>query len=52
VNAVLVAPLGGGWALGGLAGWERRLGEVADSPLSRNDDAWRVGAFVARRLGF
>jgi outer membrane scaffolding protein for murein synthesis (MipA/OmpV family) len=52
VNAVLVAPLGGGWALGGLAGWERRLGDVADSPLSKNDDAWRVGAFLARRLGF
>lgn len=52
VNAVLVAPLGNGWALGGLAGWERRLGDVADSPLSQNDDAWRVGAFLARRLSF
>ncbi|MBX9576816.1 MAG: MipA/OmpV family protein [Caulobacteraceae bacterium] len=52
INAVLVAPLSGGWALGGLAGWERRLGDVADSPLSRNDDAWRVGAFLARRFTF
>lgn len=51
VNLVLVTPLSDGWALGGLAGWERRLGDAADSPLSRNDDAFRAGVFVSRRFG-
>lgn len=52
VNVLLIAPLTERWAIGGLASYERRLGDVADSPLSRNDDAWRVGAFVARRFNF
>ncbi|MFN3559930.1 MAG: MipA/OmpV family protein [Brevundimonas sp.] len=51
VNAVLVAPLNPRWALGGLVNYERRLGDVADSPLSQNDDSWRVGTFIARRFG-
>lgn len=51
VNLALVAPISRNWAVGGLAGYEKRLGDIADSPLSRNDDAFRVGAFVARRFG-
>jgi len=51
VNLVLVAPLNKQWAIGGLAGYERRLGDIADSPLSENDDTWRVGGFIARRFG-
>ncbi|MFJ6025817.1 MipA/OmpV family protein [Brevundimonas sp. NPDC092305] len=51
VNVVLVAPISRQWAIGGLANYERRLGDIADSPLSQNDDAWRVGGFIARRFG-
>jgi MipA family protein len=51
VNLILVAPLGERWGVGGLVGWERRLGDAADSPLSRNDDGFRGGLFVARRFG-
>lgn len=50
-TALLVVPLSGSWAAGGLVNYERRLGDIADSPLSRSDDAWRLGAFVARRFG-
>lgn len=51
VNAVLVVPVTRQWGAGALVGYERRLGDVADSPLSQSDDSWRVGAFVARRFG-
>lgn len=51
INALLVAPINRQWAVGALAGYERRLGDVADSPLSESDDSWRVGGFVARRFG-
>ena len=50
-TALLIAPLNPRWAVGGMVNYERRLGDVADSPLSQNDDSWRVGAFVARRFG-
>ena len=50
-SLVLVAPLGDNWGVGGLVNYERRLGDVADSPLSQNDDAIRAGVFVARRFG-
>lgn len=50
-TALLVVPFSGQWAGGALVNYERRLGDVADSPLSRSDDAWRLGAFVARRFG-
>lgn len=48
---LLISPLGRNWAVGGLVNYERRLGDIADSPLSRNDDSWRVGTFVSRRFG-
>jgi len=51
VNLLLLAPLNPRWAVGGLIGYERRLGDVADSPLSRNDNSVRAGVFVARRFG-
>ena len=51
VNALLLVPLNRQWGVGAMAGYERRLGDVADSPLSRSDDSWRVGTFVARRFG-
>jgi outer membrane protein len=50
-TALLIVPFSGSWAAGGLVNYERRLGDIADSPLSRSDDAWRLGAFVARRFG-
>lgn len=50
-TAMLITPLNPRWAAGGLLGYERRLGDIADSPLSQNDDSWRVGAFVVRRFG-
>ncbi len=50
-TALLIVPLRNAWAAGGLVNYERRLGDVADSPLSLNDDAWRAGLFVARRFG-
>lgn len=52
VNLLLIAPINDRWAVGGLANYERRLGDVADSPLSLNDDSWRIGAFVARRFSW
>jgi outer membrane protein len=52
VNLLLIAPLNDRWAVGGLANYERRLGDIADSPLSQNDDSWRIGAFVARRFAW
>lgn len=51
VTAMLIAPLNPRWAVGGLVNYERRLGDIADSPLSQNDDSWRVGAFFVRRFG-
>jgi len=51
VNLFLLAPLNDKWGVGGLIGYERRLGDVADSPLSQNDDTVRAGVFVARRFG-
>lgn len=50
-TALLIVPFRDAWAAGGLVNYERRLGDVADSPLSQNDNAWRVGLFVARRFG-
>ncbi|RZJ32457.1 MAG: MipA/OmpV family protein [Brevundimonas sp.] len=50
-TALLIAPLGPRWAVGGMLNYERRLGDIADSPLSQSDDSFRVGAFVARRFG-
>lgn len=46
-----MAPIGDKWGAGALVNYERRLGDVADSPLSQNDDAIRAGVFVARRFG-
>lgn len=51
VSLFLVAPIGDKWGAGALVNYERRLGDVADSPLSQNDDAIRAGVFVARRFG-
>lgn len=51
VNLFVLAPLNPRWAVGGLVGYERRLGDIADSPLSQNDDTVRAGVFVARRFG-
>ncbi|MFN4041165.1 MAG: MipA/OmpV family protein [Brevundimonas sp.] len=51
VNLILLAPIAPRWAVGGLVGYERRLGDIADSPLSQNDDTVRAGVFVARRFG-
>lgn len=51
LNLILLAPLNDRWAVGGLLGYERRLGDIADSPLSRNDDTVRSGLFIARRFG-
>lgn len=50
-TAVLIAPLNPRWAVGGLVNYERRLGDIADSPLSQNDDSWRVATFIVRRFG-
>lgn len=50
-NLLVVAPVSRRWAIGGLVNYERRLGDIADSPLSQNDDVWRVGGFVVRRFG-
>lgn len=50
-TVLLVSPVSRDWAVGGLVNYERRLGDIADSPLSRNDDSWRVGMFVSRRFG-
>ena len=43
VSLSLVAPIGDKWGAGALVNYERRLGDVADSPLSQNDDAIRAG---------
>lgn len=51
VSLVLLAPIGDKWGAGALVNYERRLGDIADSPLSENDDAIRAGVFVARRFG-
>ena len=50
-SLILLVPIGDKWGAGGLLNYERRLGDVADSPLSRNDDAIRTGVFIARRFG-
>lgn len=50
-SLLLLVPIGDKWGAGGLVNYERRLGDVADSPLSRNDDAIRTGVFIARRFG-
>ena len=48
---VLLVPVGDKWGAGALLNYERRLGDVADSPLSQSDDAVRTGVFIARRFG-
>ena len=50
-SLVLLVPIGDKWGAGALLNYERRLGDVADSPLSQNDDAFRGGLFIARRFG-
>ena len=50
-SLVLLVPVGDKWGAGGLINYERRLGDVADSPLSQSDDAVRTGVFIARRFG-
>ncbi|MFA4938741.1 MipA/OmpV family protein [Brevundimonas sp.] len=47
----LLVPIGDKWGAGALVNYERRLGDVADSPLSQEDDTIRTGVFVARRFG-
>ncbi|OYW92514.1 MAG: structural protein MipA, partial [Caulobacterales bacterium 32-67-6] len=47
----LLVPLNDKWGAGALINYERRLGDVADSPLSQEDDAIRTGVFFARRFG-
>ncbi|MBC1183413.1 MipA/OmpV family protein [Brevundimonas sp. WCHBH090558] len=50
-SLVLLVPVGDKWGAGALLNYERRLGDVADSPLSQSDDAVRTGVFIARRFG-
>ena len=47
----LLVPINDKWAAGALVNYERRLGDVADSPLSQEDDTIRTGVFFARRFG-
>lgn len=47
----LLVPLNDKWGAGALVNYERRLGDVADSPLSEEDDTIRTGVFFARRFG-
>ena len=51
VAVFLLAPLNDKWGVGGLLNYERRLGDIADSPLSQSDDTIRAGIFVVRRFG-
>jgi outer membrane scaffolding protein for murein synthesis (MipA/OmpV family) len=50
-SLVLLVPIGDKWGAGALVNYERRLGDVADSPLSQEDDTIRTGVFFARRFG-
>lgn len=50
-SLVLLVPIGDKWGAGALVNYERRLGDIADSPLSQEDDTIRTGVFFARRFG-
>lgn len=39
----LAVPIGERFGVGGFVNYERRLGDVADSPLVDGDDVWRAG---------
>lgn len=48
--AFLLAPVGNGFGAGGFAGYERLVGEAADSPVIRSRNVFRVGVLVAKRF--
>lgn len=48
--ALLAVPIGDRFGLGGFINYERRLGDVRDSPLVDGNDTWRAGLIGVMRF--
>ena len=50
--ALLMAPIGDRYGVGGFVNYERLLSDSADSPTVRHRNVWRAGLIAVRRFNW